>query len=158
MKMDVVEQEERTDIRRALERADFGERLAKLENGLETELTREFSDNGIMLSGGESQKAAIARMFLRDMRIAILDEPSSALDPIAEYRLNSSMLEHASGQAVILISHRLSTTKDADRILLLEHGVIAESGTHTELIARGGTYADMWKVQAEKYGKEIFAG
>ena len=68
------------------------------------------------------------------------------------------MLEHASGQAVILISHRLSTTKDADRILLLEHGVIAESGTHTELIARGGTYADMWKVQAEKYGKEIFAG
>ncbi len=158
VKMDVVEQEERTDIRRALERADFGERLAKLENGLETELTREFSDNGIMLSGGESQKAAIARMFLRDMRIAILDEPSSALDPIAEYRLNSSMLEHASGQAVILISHRLSTTKDADRILLLEHGVIAESGTHTELIARGGTYADMWKVQAEKYGKEIFAG
>ena len=110
-----------------------------------------------MLSGGEAQKAAIARMFMRDMPIAILDEPSSALDPIAEYRLNRSMLQNAENQAVILISHRLSTTKDADRIILLENGSIAESGTHSELLANGGTYAEMWNVQAEKYCAAIYA-
>ena len=67
------------------------------------------------------------------------------------------MLENAENQAVILISHRLSTTKDADRIILLEHGQIAESGTHSELLANGGRYAEMWNVQAEKYGARIFA-
>ena len=110
-----------------------------------------------MLSGGESQKAAIALMFMRDMPVAILDEPSSALDPIAEYRLNKSMLSNAENQAVILISHRLSTTKDADRIVLLENGSIAESGTHSELLKNGGTYAQMWNIQAEKYCTSIYA-
>lgn len=110
-----------------------------------------------MLSGGESQKAAIARIFMRDTPIAILDEPSSALDPIAEYRLNKNMLENAENQAVILISHRLSTTKDADRIVLLEHGQIAESGTHLQLLKNGGRYAQMWRVQAEKYCVGIYA-
>lgn len=149
--------EEREHIIAALKRADFGNKLAHLSNGIDTELTKEFSDDGTMLSGGESQKVAIARMFVRDMPIAILDEPSSALDPIAEYRLNKSMLENADNQAVILISHRLSTTKDADRIILLENGSIAESGTHSELIAGCGKYAKMWKVQAEKYCAEIYA-
>ncbi len=147
----------REKILAALVRADFESKLAKLPMGIDTELTKEFSDEGTMLSGGESQKAAIARMFMRDMPIAILDEPSSALDPIAEYRLNKSMLENAENQAVILISHRLSTTKDADRIILLENGSIAESGTHSELIAGGGQYAKMWSVQAEKYCTEIYA-
>ena len=109
-----------------------------------------------MLSGGEAQKTAIARMFMGDMSVAVLDEPSSALDPIAEYRLNRSMMENAGNQAVILISYRLSTTKDADRIILLENGSIAESGTHSELIAKGGTYAKMWNVQAKKYCVGIY--
>lgn len=141
----------------ALNRADFGSKLARLPDGLDTELTKEFSDDGTMLSGGEAQKVAIARMFIRDMPVAILDEPSSALDPIAEYRLNRSMLENAENQAVILISHRLSTTRDADRIILLENGSVAESGTHSELIAGGGKYAEMWNVQAEKYCTGIYA-
>ncbi|MDE5803133.1 MAG: ABC transporter ATP-binding protein/permease [Lachnospiraceae bacterium] len=160
VKMDYVDEDDldsREKILTALKRADFGNKLANLPDGIDTELTKEFSDNGTMLSGGESQKAAIARMFMRDMPIAILDEPSSALDPIAEYRLNKSMLENAENQAVILISHRLSTTKDADRIILLENGSIAESGTHSELIAGCGKYAEMWKVQAEKYCAEIYA-
>ena len=158
VKMDFVNDSgERERILAVLKKADFGNKLEKLSDSIDTELTKEFSDNGTMLSGGESQKAAIARMFMRDMPIAILDEPSSALDPIAEYRLNKSMLENAENQAVILISHRLSTTKDADRIILLENGSIAESGTHSELISRGGTYAEMWKVQAEKYCAEIYA-
>ncbi len=157
VKTDIVEDIDRQRIHDALVRADLGAKLKGFPDGIDTELTKEFSDNGTMLSGGESQKAAIARMFMRDMPIAILDEPSSALDPIAEYRLNKSMLQNAENQAVILISHRLSTTKDADRIILLENGSIAESGTHAELIADGGTYAKMWNVQAEKYCVGIYS-
>ncbi|MBQ7781380.1 MAG: ABC transporter ATP-binding protein [Lachnospiraceae bacterium] len=157
VKMDFVSDGDKEKIIAALKRADFGSKLKSLEDGIDTELTKEFSESGTMLSGGESQKVAIARMFMRDMPIAILDEPSSALDPIAEYRLNKSMLENAQNQAVILISHRLSTTKDADRIILLEHGSIIESGTHTELIEKDGMYAKMWNVQAEKYCVGIYA-
>ena len=157
VKTDFVNEDDNKKIVDALKRADFGGKLSSLENGIETELTKEFSDDGTMLSGGEGQKAAIARMFMRDMPIAILDEPSSALDPIAEYRLNKSMLDNAENQAVILISHRLSTTKDADRIILLEDGSIAESGTHEELLKNCGTYAEMWNVQAEKYCASIYA-
>lgn len=157
VKMDFVEETDRDRITAALEKADFGSKLKKLPEGIDTELTKEFSDSGTMLSGGEAQKAAIARIFMRDVPVAILDEPSSALDPIAEYRLNKNMMENAENQAVILISHRLSTTKDADRIILLENGCIAESGTHSELLAKGGTYAKMWNVQAEKYCAGIYA-
>ncbi len=157
VKTDFVNEEDRERIIDALGRADFGGKLRSLEKGIDTELTKEFSEEGTMLSGGESQKAAIARMFMRDIPVAILDEPSSALDPIAEYRLNRSMLQNAENQAVILISHRLSTTKDADRIILLENGSIAESGTHEKLLSSGGTYAKMWNVQAEKYCVGIYA-
>ena len=157
VKMDYVSENDSEGIVSALKKADFGGKLKSLEKGIETELTKEFSDEGTMLSGGESQKAAIARMFMRNMPVAILDEPSSALDPIAEYRLNKSMLQNAENQAVILISHRLSTTKDADRIVLLENGSIAESGTHEKLLSSGGTYAKMWNVQAEKYCVGIYA-
>ncbi|MBQ8781901.1 MAG: ABC transporter ATP-binding protein [Oscillospiraceae bacterium] len=157
VKTDFVEDSDRERITAALKKADFASKLEKLSDGIDTELTKEFAESGTMLSGGEGQKAAIARMFMRDMPIAILDEPSSALDPVAEYRLNKSMLENAENQAVILISHRLSTTKDADRIILLENGSIAESGTHSELLVSGGTYAKMWNVQAEKYCVGIYA-
>lgn len=157
VKTDFVTESDRERITAALQKADLGNKLAKLPNGIDTELTKEFSESGTMLSGGEAQKAAIARIFMRDTPIAILDEPSSALDPIAEYRLNRSMMENAENQAVILISHRLSTTKDADRIVLLEHGHIAESGTHSELLENDGRYAEMWRVQAEKYCTQIYA-
>lgn len=160
VKMDFVNNDagsDREKIISALKMSDFGNKLEKLPDNIDTELTKEFSDSGTMLSGGELQKVAIARMFMRGVPIAILDEPSSALDPIAEYRLNKNILENAEDQAVILISHRLSTTKDADRIILLENGRIAESGTHSELLSSGGTYAEMWNVQAEKYCAEIYA-
>ena len=162
VKTDRVTQEDGDRVMDALLRADLGGKLEKLPRGIETELTKEFSDEGTSLSGGEAQKVAISRMFfggyfgedgqrVAAVPVAILDEPSSALDPIAEYRLNRSVMENSQEQAVILISHRLSTTKDADRILLLENGRIAQSGTHSELMAQGGLYAEMWRVQAEKY-------
>ena len=109
-------------------------------------------------SGGESQKIAISRAFFKDADILIMDEPSSALDPIAEYELNKAMESAAEGKTVFYISHRLSTTRDADRIIMLENGRIVEEGTHESLLALGGKYAGMWKVQAGRYeGADIKA-
>lgn len=126
----------------------------ELKNGTDTELLREFDDSGVMLSGGESQKVAIARAFYKNCPYIILDEPSANLDPIAEYNLNRAMIEAAHNKTVIFISHRLSTTIVADRIFVMEKGRIIESGTHEELMSLGGTYAYMFNLQAEKYKNE----
>jgi len=123
----------------------------KLKKGTETELLREFDDEGAMLSGGESQKVAIARAFYKDCPYVILDEPSANLDPVAEYNLNRAMSEASDNKTVIFISHRLSTTVHADRIYVMEKGRIIESGSHEELMKKGGTYAYMFNLQAEKY-------
>ncbi len=118
---------------------------------VDTELLREFNKDGVMLSGGESQKVAVARAFYKNCPFAILDEPSANLDPIAEYNLNQAMIEAAENKTVIFISHRLSTTVNADRIYVMENGTIIESGTHKELMEKGGAYAYMFNLQAEKY-------
>lgn len=123
----------------------------ELKNGVKSELLREFDDEGIMLSGGETQKAAIARAFYKDCPYVILDEPSANLDPVAEYNLNQAMIEAANHKTVIFISHRLSTTVNADRIYVMENGRIIESGSHKELMEQNGTYAYMFNLQAEKY-------
>lgn len=123
----------------------------KLKKGTETELLREFDDEGVMLSGGESQKVAIARAFYKDCPFVILDEPSANLDPVAEYNLNRAMSEASDNKTVIFISHRLSTTVHADRIYVMEKGRIIESGSHDELMKQNGTYAYMFNLQAEKY-------
>lgn len=123
----------------------------ELKNGIDSELLREFDDEGVMLSGGESQKVAIARAFYKNCPYIILDEPSANLDPIAEYNLNSAMMEAAANKTVIFISHRLSTTINADRIYVMKNGRIIESGNHEELMKLDGTYAYMFNLQAEKY-------
>ena len=122
-----------------------------LPAGLDTQLTTEFSKEGVNLSGGESQKLAIARVFYKNAGLMILDEPSSALDPIAEYQLNHAMMEATKDKSVIFISHRLSTTRLADRIIMLENGQIVEQGSHEELLQQNGKYAQTWKVQAGAY-------
>lgn len=132
----------------ALSHSGFGKQVKK---GLQTPLLREFDDNGVMLSGGESQKVAIARAFYKNCPYVILDEPSANLDPIAEYNLNQAMIEAAEDKTVVFISHRLSTTVNADRIYVMENGEIIEEGTHAELLAQNGTYAYMFRLQAEKY-------
>ncbi len=139
------------DIRNALEFSGFKEKLDTLPQDLLTELTTEFEEDGVDLSGGESQKLAIARAFYKDAQLVILDEPSSALDPIAEYQLNEAMLQTVDNRTVIFISHRLSTTRNADRIIMLEQGRIIEEGTHEELLQLQAKYATMWKAQAGKY-------
>ncbi|MGN1159979.1 MAG: ABC transporter ATP-binding protein [Lachnospiraceae bacterium] len=155
--MDDVAKEDGQRVSDALRLADFGEKLESLPDGIETNMTREFREDGTMLSGGEAQKVAIARMFAKkgDLSLAILDEPSSALDPLAEYTLNRNMMENAQNATIIFISHRLSTTRDADRIYMFEHGEIVEQGTHEELMAAQGKYAAMFEKQARYYQDEI---
>ena len=135
----------------ALGKSTFEDKLQKLEGGIDTHLTREFDNSGTQLSGGEAQKVAIARAFYKDAGLIILDEPSSALDPNAEYELNRAIAEYAEGRAVIFISHRLSTTRHADRIYMFDSGELVECGTHEELMALGGKYAYMFDLQAENY-------
>ncbi|MDE6767619.1 MAG: ABC transporter ATP-binding protein, partial [Eubacterium sp.] len=101
----------------------------------------------------ESQKVAIARAFYKNCPYIILDEPSANLDPVAEYNLNQAMLDAAKDKTVVFISHRLSTTVNADKIYVMENGKIIESGSHSELMAQNSTYAKMFNLQAEKYRK-----
>ena len=150
-KTDVERESMDNEVISALKRAGFEERLKTLPKGLETQVTAEFDKEGINFSGGESQKIAISRAFYKDADILIMDEPSSALDPIAEYELNKAMESAAEGKTVFYISHRLSTTRDADRIIMLENGRIVEEGTHESLLAMNGKYAEMWRVQAGRY-------
>ncbi|MEK4250101.1 ABC transporter ATP-binding protein [Paenibacillus sp. FSL W7-1287] len=138
-------------IREALEKSGFGSKLQSLRLGTETSITKEFDDAGIELSGGEAQKVAIARVFAKPTLLIILDEPSSALDPMSEYHLNQVMLEKAEDRPIIFISHRLSTTKMADRILMMENGQIIEQGSHEELMKIDGKYAQMFNLQASRY-------
>ena len=149
--MDTYSHDDDGAVDSALRHSGFGERLDSTEGGIDTELTKEFDDEGINLSGGESQMIAIARAFYKDSGIIILDEPSSALDPISEYNFNKNMAEAAKDRTVIFISHRLSTTRLADRIIVLENGAVAEEGTHGELLEKRGRYFEMWHAQADKY-------
>ena len=131
------------------------DKVMALENGIDTVLTREFDDNGANLSIGEQQKISLARIFADNAPCVILDEPSSALDPIAEHKMFENMMRASEGRTVIFISHRLSSAVDADRIYLMEDGTITESGTHHELMQKNGKYLEMFRLQAQNYiGKE----
>lgn len=143
--------EESYGVEQALYDAHFTLEDNRLSYQIETPLTTEFEKDGINLSGGEAQKVAIARTLYRKQDLIIMDEPSSALDPLAEYRLNQELNEIAKDKTVIFISHRLSTVRDADCIYMMENGRIVESGTHEQLLSKGGKYAAMWKMQAGLY-------
>lgn len=123
---------------------------SRLEHRYDTQLTRRF-EGGVDLSGGEWQKVALARSFMRDAALVILDEPTSALDADAEYRLFERFRELVQGRTALIISHRFSTVRMADQIVVLENGHIVESGSHVELLERGGRYATLFEMQAGRY-------
>jgi ATP-binding cassette subfamily B protein len=141
---------DRARIEDAARRAGATERIERLPSGYDSPLGRWF-DQGVSLSGGEWQKIALARAFMRDTPILILDEPTSALDAQAEHDLFTRLRALAHGRTTLYISHRFSTVRQAEKILLLDHGKLAEHGTHEELMALGGNYAELFTLQASAY-------
>lgn len=147
VKMGLPESEDETAIKGALVMAGIEESLRDPS----IQLLREYDNSGRSVSGGEAQKIAISRAFLKNPHTYILDEPSSALDPISEYDLNRTLFELSKDKTVLFISHRLSTTRMAEQIYMMEQGRIIEEGNHEELLAKGGRYAEMFEKQAKKY-------
>ena len=139
------------EVVEALQKAGVYEKVMSLPLGIDTTLTKEFDENGTLLSGGECQKLLVARAFAKPAAVAVFDEPSSALDPIAEHELLSGILQETDGKTRVLISHRLSCVKYADNVLLLEQGNIAEEGTHESLMKKAGKYAELYHVQERNY-------
>lgn len=149
----ICDEEDKKIARDALIKSGVYDKIMTLSNGADTVLTREFDENGAGLSGGESQKMATARMFAKNFDIAILDEPSSALDPIAEYKMYENLISATKDKTVIYISHRLSSAVLSDKIFVLGGGSVLESGTHSELMNADGVYAKMFALQASSYRK-----
>ena len=146
-----VTKEDEEAVRAALEKSGVLEKIESLPGGIDATLTKEFDSNGAVLSGGETQKVQLAAVFASEAPFAILDEPSSALDPIAEYRIFEQMIKATAHKGVLFISHRLSSAVLADQILVMDRGVLAEAGRHEELLAKKGIYADLFSKQAENY-------
>lgn len=137
----------------AVEKSGISEKINGLENGIETSISKEFDENGIEFSGGEGQKLASARAYYRNAPVVILDEPTAALDPIAEGKLYERFNSIMENKTAIYISHRLASVKFCDRVAVFEGGRVTEYGTHDELMAQNGTYFNMFTTQA-KYYKE----
>lgn len=136
---------------RALKCAGVWDKVSSLPKGMNTIMTREFDNEGAVLSGGEQQKIVVARAFAQNASVKVFDEPSSALDPIAEYDLYKGIMSESSGHMTLFISHRLSSVKDADVVFMLENGTVIEQGSHKELMTENGRYCEMFTKQAQNY-------
>jgi len=137
-------------VREAARRSLADSVASRLANGYDQMLGRRF-DGGVELSGGEWQKVALGRAYMRDAQVLILDEPTASLDARAEYEVFLRFAELTKGRMAVLISHRFSTVRMADRILVLQGGGLVDQGTHEELVARGGLYAELFSLQAAGY-------
>lgn len=145
------DEKEKEKAETALRKSGIWKKISSLEKQGDTVLTREFENDGIGLSGGENQKISVARLFAKDYSFAVLDEPSSALDPIAEAEMYQSLIDVTKNKTVLYISHRLSSAVLSDRIIVLDGGKISEIGTHDELMMHKGEYFKMFSLQASSY-------
>lgn len=134
-----------------LKEVGFEERLKSLQSGLETWLYKDFGEEGVILSGGEAQKVAIARALYKDAPFIILDEPTAYLDPIAEAEIYSRLNEIVADRTAVFISHRLSSCRFCDEIIVLDKGHLVQQGTHEQLFKTDGKYRELWNAQAQYY-------
>ena len=144
-------------VRNCIRLANLEEKVRSLPEGIYTHLVKWISEHGTEFSGGELQRLLLARALYKDAPVLILDEPTAALDPIAENEIYQAYHKLTEGKTSIFISHRLASTRFCERILFMENGEIAEIGTHDELMARKGRYAEMFEVQSRYYtAQEVF--
>ncbi len=141
-------------VKACIAKAGLSQKIACLPMGYRTHLNREVYDDAAELSGGELQRLMLARALYKNAPIIVLDEPTAALDPIAESDLYQKYAEMTKGRASVYISHRLASTRFCDRIVLIDGGVLAEEGTHEQLMAVGGKYAELFEVQRKYYREE----
>ena len=152
IKMDIVDKkEEGADLDQALHMVGLSDVVERLPDKGDSDYSRDFNGDGVVFSGGQEQKLALARVLLSDKRMVILDEPSSALDPKAESEFNELVFNMLPERTIVIISHRLSTTKMADRIMLIQNGKVTEDGSHNELMKNNGIYAKMFEMQSRRY-------
>ena len=149
---DVERPYSRRDIEAALKDAGLESLVSEYKEGLNTILSKDIdSKNAVNLSGGQWQRLGIARAFFRSPNVLILDEPTASVDAVSEYEIFKNIIKKQENKTTVIISHRFSTVRKAERIIVLDHGKIVESGTHDELIAKNGIYKEMFELQAEGY-------
>lgn len=152
-----TDKETEEKILQCLEVAGLKDEIEKYSKKLNTSMLKVINDDGIILSGGQQQKLLLARALYKNAPILILDEPTAALDPIAESEVYEKFNELTENKTAIYISHRLASTRFCDRILMLKDGKITESGEHDQLISKNGDYAYMFEVQSHYYKEEVEA-
>lgn len=153
IKMDVMNDsmQEQESLNQAIKHAGLESLINQWPTGIYSKMTKEFNDEGLHLSGGQLQKLALARLFKHEYGVLILDEPSSALDPVSEEMMFRTIVSWSTNKTMILISHRLSVMRDVDRIIMMDEGQIVEQGSHCELMELNGKYAYMYRLQANAY-------
>lgn len=156
--MSPPDETDKNKAEKCVREAGLGDKMDKLEKGIDTELLKVLYDDGVDLSGGEKQKLALARALYKGSDIIVLDEPTAAFDALAEYRLYKSFNGLVGNRTAVYISHRLSSTRFCDRVAMFKDGEMTETGTHEELMAKNGDYAEMFRVQAQYYveDRDIF--